>query len=472
MLQIIIPHLKGPWLRMCVHAVRSFTKDYVITVVNNGNDSLDWFEREEVANRRKLNLPLTGAIVKHDNSSFSSSINAGIEAGRILNPTFVCFLNDDVIVQDGWADLMRSELLDLKVGMVGARTNAAAGWQGDADAATTLSTYGVGGADSKGLSAPYLIFCCVMTRAAVVQEVGLLDGDTCQGWGGGEDLDYSWRIRDKGYLLGISRAYVLHACSQTYQSSGIMQDKAALESANLQRLVGKWGRDRVAAFTRPRPRLAIGISSRTEMIHLPFVQSLLSATQYMIQHGWHIEFRWLTRTFVNVARQMIVDDVLKKDAADNPYEALLFVDDDQVFPPDAFARLLRSRKDVIAPIVYGRVPPYSTCIFEFANRPNKPGEATEEQLKGGYKSMEGIEHTGLRQVDAIGFGMVCMRVEALHKLKEKQSDLFPFARYGEDMSFCQIANKHGVQTWVDTDLIIGHLGSAPVIDEGFKKRLG
>lgn len=476
MLQIIIPHLKGPWLKMCVTAVRAFTKDYVITVVNNGSDSLKWFEEEERAHRITLGVSSLATVVNHDNSSFSSSINAGILAGRILSPSHICFLNDDVIVQENWATLMRAELTDIHVGMVGARTNAAAGWQGDGDAATTLSTYGVGAADGKGLSAPYLIFCCVMSRAATIEQIGFLDDDACPGWGGGEDLDYSWRIAKEGYKLGISRAYVLHACSQTYQSTGKLAEKASLEKANLDRLVAKWGKEKVSAFTRPRPKIAIGIVSRTEMIHKDFVESLIRSLQYMAQHGWHVEIAWLTRTFVNIARESIVNHILKLDTESQPYEALIFVDDDQVFPPDAMARLLRADKDVIAPIVYGRVPPYNACIFKYVSPGDKPGEEGKDSLRDGYLNMNGIERRGLQRVDAVGFGMVVMKVKALHKLrkivdkKKKNKGLFPFARYGEDLSFCQIANKNGVETWADTDLIIGHLGSPPVIDEAFKKK--
>lgn len=476
MLQIIIPHLKGPWLRMCVHAIRAFTTNYFITVVNNGDEDLTWFEDEERDFRTANGIARQGMLVKHDNSSFSSSINAGIHAGKALAPTHICFLNDDVIVQEGWADLMCAELSDARIGMVGARTNAAAGWQGDGDAATTLGTYGAGVADGKGLSAPYLIFCCVMARTDIIYTIGDLDQATCQGWGGGEDLDYSWRIAEAGFKLGISRAYVLHACSQTYKAAGLLSQKSALEQANLDRLIGKWGREKVSAFTRARPKIAIGIVSRTEMIHKDFVESLIRAIQFMAQHGWHVEVAWLTRTFVNIARETIVNHILKLDSASQPYEALVFVDDDQVFPPDAMARLIRADKDVIAPIVYGRVPPYNVCVFQYVSPGDKPGEEGKDSLRDGYVNMNGIEHRGLQKVDAVGFGMVVMKVKALHKLrkavdkKKKNKGLFPFDRYGEDLSFCQIANKNGVEVWADTDLVIGHLGSAPVIDEPFKKK--
>lgn len=524
MLNIIIPVRDNPvWLSMCLTALHSWTNtQYTVTIVDNQSSEeetkklLREFAQFEADRRLRgrpvgkssaiLPLPLEVAcevplVVPHNNASFSSSINAAVQQIPPREQDFLVFLNSDVIVQRGWAEDMLADLSDAKVGLVGARTQqgAAAGWQGDPDGAL-LSKGTVQENQGPGIDPPFLIFLCVMLRRGVWQEVGQLDGETCQGWGGGEDLDYSWRLRDAGYRLAISKAQVLHGCNQTYLDQGLcnaapgeLPPKAKMEQANLTRLVAKHGVQRVANNLATRPIICLGLISRTPMAHWPFVHSLIAAMRILASYGMHVEIQFITRTFVNVAREKITDwTISNKASTGQDFTHLIFVDDDQVFPADAFLRLIRADKDVVAPVVYMRYPPHGTAVFEWteAEKQEKLAQESGEERpawkpgnvplaatkKGGYSSIEGLEGTGLRKVDAVGFGMVCMKVDMLkrvkRKLKEKDGKavLYPFADFGEDMSFCQIVNEHGAGVFCLTDMVIGHLGELQLIDAEYKKR--
>lgn len=534
MLNIIVPvRDNATWLSMCLTALHSWTaSQYTVTIVDNQSSEeetkklLREFAQFEADRRLRgkpgkimpislevaTEIPL---IVPHNNASFSSSINAAVQQIPPRPQDYLVFLNSDVIVSRNWDVDMLADLADSKVGLAGARTQsgAAAGWQGDPDGA--LLSRGTGGgngsdtvvnaaAQGPGIDPPFLIFLCVMLRRAVWEQVGQLDGETCQGWGGGEDLDYSWRLKDAGYRLAISRAQVIHGCNQTYIEQGLLNaeagdlpPKAKMEQANLTRLVAKHGVQRVNNNLATRPIVLLGLISRTPMAHWPFVQSLMAAMRCMTSYGMHIEVQLVTRTFVNVAREKITDFALNNKATTGQdFTHLIFVDDDQVFQPDAFMRLIRADKDVVAPVVYMRYAPYGTAVFEWTEaekcekqaqeaadpdtpaRPAwKPGSVPlATTKKGGYSSIEGLENTGLRRVDAVGFGMVCMKVEALKRIKrelkkkDEKAVLYPFADFGEDMSFCQLANANGAQVWCDSNCIIGHLGEQQLIDFNFKQK--
>lgn len=532
MLNIIIPVRDNPtWLSMCLTALHSWTStQYTVTIVDNESKEEETkkllrdfaqFEadrrlRGRPVGRQPSILPIAievaseiPLIVPHNNASFSSSINAAVQQIPPRAQDFLVLLNSDVLVQRGWDIDMLADLADSRVGLVGARTqkDGAAGWQGDPDGAILSRGSGVADSASPGIDPPFLIFFCVMLRRTVWEQIGQLDGETCQGWGGGEDLDYSWRLKDAGYRLAISKASVIHGCNQTYIEQGLLNvasveelpAKAKMEQANLIRLIGKYGAQRVNNNIATRPIVLIGLISRTPMAHWPFVQSLIQSMRHMTAHGMHIELQLCTRTFVNVAREKITEWALaNKASTGQDFTHLIFVDDDQVFQPDAFMKLIRADKDVVAPVVYMRQPPHGVAVFEWTeaekhekaarekgeDRPVcKPGSVPlAATKKSGYSSIEGLEGKGLRKVDAVGFGMVCMKVEVLRRLKrerlelaEKKGDaslkaLYPFADFGEDMSFCQIANEHGASVFCDTNTIIGHMTDPVIVDAAYKQR--
>jgi hypothetical protein len=97
-----------------------------------------------------------------------------------------------------------------------------------------------------------------------------------------------------------------------------------------------------------------------------------------------------------------------------------------------------------------------------------------------------MEHTGLRKVDVSGFHCSIMRTSVIKRLRdglkgEKEGDppRVPGTRLyyggfdnkvGEDFAFSLNCKKIGIQIYVDTDLIAGHIGDSIVEDEAYRKR--
>lgn len=140
---------------------------------------------------------------------------------------------------------------------------------------------------------------------------------------------------------------------------------------------------------------------------------------------------------VGTARNM-----LARQALENNFDYILFLDDDMTFPHDALITLLNHNKEIVG-----------------VNYPRKHMDLTPtgKQLDG--RLLEPKE--GLEEVKYLGGGLLLINVkEVLSKLQ------YPFFhedhenRVGEDAYFCQIAREAGISIWCDHDLSkkVGHLG--------------
>ncbi len=453
---VIIPVLNNPqWLAMCLTALKAHTKtpasEWQLIIVDNGCDE---------PTKRLINAVavqgLGAKVVYHDNSSFSSSCNLGIAAGDAHN---IVLLNSDVIVQDNWDLYMLADMQDPTVGITGARSNAAAGWQGDPNSwkyGMRLPNDLANGREP--LCAPFLVFLCVMFSRKLFDKVGPLDPKF--GWGGCEDLDYSWRVEKAGYKNVISHAYVLHGCSKTFEIAFDPATRSKNDLAAQEYNKQKHGEEWVAKHHLNRPVLALGLLSRTDSAPLAYTRSLVAALVAMHQHGWNVITIQATRTHTALAREIIAQDALKANA-----DILLFIDDDQTFTADDMLKLIMAQKDVIAGHVYMRIPPFRSCVFKWANEEDKKKYyATAEKPSDiGLQNQEGIEGRGIVEVDAVGFGFVAIKTEVFRKVPQPWFS-WTTGKFGEDMSFCLKAKEHGFKVFAHTDLDIGHMMEPQIVN--------
>ncbi len=430
MISIIVPTNDG-WkhLELCIKAVERFTANpFQLIIVNNGSKLAE--------TRRVLDAAKTAGHVVIElpsNTCFSNAINAGLQASK---GEHVVFLNDDVYVNDAWDSQMLMELSDPRIGMVGARMpGAAAGFMGDPTYADILPVN-------------FLVFAHVMTRRDVIDKVGVLDAETFNGYGS-EDLDYCWRIVKAGYKLKVSQAHSFHigGASMTRKLGG--HEGRANEYARMQRkLVEKWGEDHCRAGTKMYPRIALAIPTYTGKVDNDFLQSIATLDK---SGPFQLEIFQSKRLVVHYAREKIAERIVEEG-----FDYIWWLDDDMVFPPDTLTRLLAHQKPFVSALAYQRKEPYHTCLFSWTDIPNvKEG--------GSFQSLNGIERTGLRRIDASGSACVLVSTEIFKKLKDDRP-FFDNKVFGEDMAFCRKASKY-FPLYGDTDLIIGHIGDPIVVDE-------
>lgn len=446
-IDVVIPvHDRLDWLRLCVQALHTWTSaPWRLVLVDNASEQPEtkrWLvdlERQEEPWPEGTRCVDLRVVRLGQNRSFANAVNAGARAG---DAPHLVLLNSDVIVTQGWDGHLLQDLANPHVGLAGARTNAASGLQGA----------GV----SPGLIAPrWLIFCCVGMRREVYEEVGGLDERTFPDWCGGEDVDYSWAVRKAGYELALSEAWVYHGGSQTYRSTvGAFGVQEAMHQRAEARLRSKWGREHYRAERRTFPRVALCTLSGEGMTSCDFAQAFRGLRA---PGPFQVEVFWAQRAVVHVAREQIVDAVL---AAEDPFDHLLFVDDDMLLPPTALAQLLVHGKQFVGALCYQRNPPHTACAYDW-----------HEDLEG-HVTIGSMAHgAGLRRVDAIGFGCVLIATDLLRALpKPRFQYTVGKGGMGEDIGFCRAARLAGHEVWCDTDLVVPHLGGRAVVDQAYVER--
>ena len=147
---------------------------------------------------------------------------------------------------------------------------------------------------------------------------------------------------------------------------------------------------------------------------------------------------------IDTARNMIVE----KTREDPSYTHLLFVDDDQVFPPDALNKLLSHDKDIVGAQIFKRRPLYEPCVYTLRGSKYFP-----------------ILVNKFAEVDAIGTGMMLIKTEVFNKIEYPWFETVydeEKTHWSVDFMFCKKAKKLGYKIYCDPTIEIGHLGDAPV----------
>lgn len=444
---IMLVHDQAAWADLAVRAVEAFTKNpYRLIIVDSASKEQEtkmWLE--DVGDRHTV-------IHLAENRSFSNGVNIGVARG---DAKFVCILNDDAIVTEGWDGALLQEASVKTTGLVGARSNFASGAQMDPNFVGEV---------------PYLVFVCVAMRREVWNAVGPLDEETFDGFSS-EDIDYAWRVKKAGYQLKVAQgAFVLHAGSRTLgklvggttPAGALTPERAKNDAKYNARLIDKWGKDWVRKYQTTQKKVLVCSYHPTPMTPVAFMDDFVNLKAL---GGYAFNFLRVIRVPIQMARNQVFDYAL-----DQGYDYLVQLDDDARFPADTIRRLLAHGKDVVCALAYQRKPPHLTCCFEIG----------EDGLLGA--NLEGLEHTGLRKVDVSGFHVSCVATSVVKRLrdgvKEGEKIVVPGTRYyhggfdnkvGEDFAVSLNLKKIGVPVYVDTDLIAGHIGDAIVVDEGYKR---
>lgn len=193
---IIVTFNNLSMLDRCICSIKSNTAEPVrIIVVNNGDANFA--------------LPPDDGVVMlqmDKNLGWTEGVNVGLKWVLRNNPApFIMWLNDDtqILPHDyGWlTKMLNCFQLDPKIAVVGPTSNNVMGFQ------TTNHVH-----LPPAVETTFLSGMCMLVRREIVIEMGPLD----QCPSGGDDLDFSMRLTQKGYKLCICRrAFMLHFCSVT-----------------------------------------------------------------------------------------------------------------------------------------------------------------------------------------------------------------------------------------------------------------
>jgi len=195
----------------CINSIFAHTKDFEFIVVDNGSvDGTTGYLKELMCRHDNVKV-----IFNAENSTFSKANNQGIKQ---VEGEYIIFINNDTIVNDGWADKMLEHMhnVPLKhVGMVGPVTNNSNGRQcvGAQDPRAWYEEH-------KGhwTHTGRLYGWCILAKKAVIDEIGGFDERFTNSY---EDNDFCYRAQLAGYKLIIAYdTYIHHTGQGTFRAVG------------------------------------------------------------------------------------------------------------------------------------------------------------------------------------------------------------------------------------------------------------
>jgi glycosyltransferase involved in cell wall biosynthesis len=165
---------------------------------------------------------------------------------------------------------------------------------------------------------------------------------------------------------------------------------------------------------------------------------------------FHVEVMTTRGFLADSARNMAVWYFLKHTTA----EYLLFMDADNVLPPEVVPQLLSRKKDICCGLYVMKDRPFPPVMYSYYRRGNADGFGNL------YSSILEWERGAHFKVDAAGTGCMMIHRRVFEKIKPPW---FSFLKGGtEDTYFCRLAQAAGYDIWMDTMIECGHSRTAVV----------
>jgi len=417
---IILAYEKLGLLINTLNKIKQNTKvEHEIIIIDNSNK--DSSTRKFVGTlQNKDNYRI---ILNDENVGFARGVNQGI---KLAKGDYICLLNDDTEPSENWLTKMLKHFekkdkkgKDRKIGAVAPMSDIVMGWQKQSAYKDFDDEHEV----------PYLIGLCLLIPRKVLDDVGLLDE---QFYFGEEDLDWSMRATDKGYILIVAQdVFVRHF-------GGVSVDKEAYDKffpIGRKKLIEKWGQERIVKTTRYRPLVSIALPYQ-QVSYIKFEHNLRD-----LRKPFTHEFVETYRTPTAVARNLLASLSIR---LGSKYH--FFVDTDMKLRPETLIRLMSHKKDIVSAFAYKRQPPYTPTTMKW----------NKKKLVFEWRDWA---NKGLRKVDGIGMFCCLIRTKVFEQFGEKEIPFESKHKRQEDLDFCLKVKDKGFSIWCDTDLEIIHLGN-------------
>ncbi len=220
-------------LQACLQSVmRAMSDADELVILDNGSLD-DCLETAEVLAKRD---PRIVVLKNAGNVGYAAGANQAILAS---NGEFVLFLNPDTVVHEGLIESLISRLLSPDVGAVGPLCNEVSGRQfvghhlpqGYSESGAALVGFLDEQFRGESEETKLLIGFCLAIRRDTLDKVGHLDKNCILG---SDDLELSWRLRQKGYKLLIAKdTFVAHSHGTSFRSLPDAERNRLVRQSNL-----------------------------------------------------------------------------------------------------------------------------------------------------------------------------------------------------------------------------------------------
>lgn len=192
-----------------------------------------------------------------------------------------------------------------------------------------------------------------------------------------------------------------------------------------------------------------------DMVHTGFFKSMLG-------------MRKLPGTTYTIRQCSLIYDArnqMAKQAIDEKYDRVMWVDSDMDFEPDLMERLsarLDEGLEFVTGLYFTRKAPIRPVLYKECGYFEIPQDDGRVAIKPVCDWFDEYPKDDLFKIQGCGFGAVMMTADLIKRVGDKFGAPFsPMLGFGEDLSFCARVQQVGGEMWCDSTIKLGHIGLAP-----------
>lgn len=202
-----------------------------------------------------------------------------------------------------------------------------------------------------------------------------------------------------------------------------------------------------------------------DMVHTDFMLSLLNMTR-------------IGEVYCQVVKSSLIynaRNTLAKQAIDNNFDRILWLDSDIMFDPNLMVRLadrLNGGIKYCSALYFKRQFPTEPVCYSRIIQTNEEKSDGKKELVTKVEVYKDYPKDQIFEVDATGFGAVMMEVNLIKRIWDKYGLPFsPQLGLGEDMSFCWRAKQIGAKMFCDSSIKLAHLGCVAFNEDVYFEQL-
>ncbi len=231
---VLLSYESPQLLRKCVRSVLDHTRvSSRLIVVDNA--SKDPGVKQFLGGIHGNSTVEIEKLFSEENAGFAAGMNKGM---RLADSPFVCLLNNDCVVTEGWLEEMIAVSRSRDdIGLVNPQSNT---FGSRPDAGASIDSHAMLLSDRRGrfVELGHAIGFACLIKKEVIDRIGYLDEEyegVCY-----EDTDFSVRAQKAGYISVMAEgAYVFHVEQASRRN---MKDKGSVYKKNREIFERKWGR--------------------------------------------------------------------------------------------------------------------------------------------------------------------------------------------------------------------------------------
>jgi GT2 family glycosyltransferase len=212
------------YTKRCLESIERCTAaPYELIVVDNGSTD----------GTREFLQTIKGRVIANEkNLGCAKAWNQGIQAGR---GEVIGILNNDIVVTPGWLDGLLAFMRQTGHGLVSPSAR-----EGPLD--YDLDRYALEFTQDCAGAARHddMYGACMLIRREVFERVGLFDEGFA--YGGCEDIDFWWRMKQAGYSVGMTGTVLIHHFGMVTQDAVKSRETRAHVKGNVAHFESKWKR--------------------------------------------------------------------------------------------------------------------------------------------------------------------------------------------------------------------------------------